>query len=511
VKNYKANPQFLIKTTNYKYTGIMFSNLLGSAVCFYAFLISLSNAFNIDFYNHMLEINENRMIIERNNLLISDVGNSKFFNFKLFQDYESFVNDLIVIDNDTQQKSVLPYTYDKKSNSINIDISETSGNELDLSIIVQISHDLIQLRNSVMKDLSDDKQYATIPIQKIPQSDYHINKYESTLMNNIPGNKRVLEFDEDVTYFVENDNQTGYILEKSIKDIQPSTTQEILDVSFKITTPMLTAKKAIRNVHLSHWANTIQFDEHYIIENDVPQLEKTFKRKEYMKYQNLNYGQSGLALSQLDVFIPANSFDHYYKDDLGMITTMKTGHYSKTNLDTMSLKPRYPILGKWKYIFNIGWVNKLEQFSHYLAATSTETDKQYLLEIPVLDGANNIIYENLDINIILPEGVVVKSIYAPDLNDLPGDFKKPQIGMNKYENLFDYSEEKSSEIKISYSGMNINSNLLKIENSDNKIFIKYEINNFSVYYQKVIRLSSWIFAGIISLYLLGMVNENLQK
>lgn len=451
------------------------------------------------------------MIIERNNLLVSDVGNSKVFNFKLSQDFETFVNDLIVLDNENQQKALLPYTYDKDTNSINIDVSETTGDELDLNIIVQLSHNIIQLKNSVMKDLSDDKQYATITVQKLPQSDYHISKYESTLINGVPGNKHVLKFDDDVTYYIENDNNTGYILEEPVKNIQPSADEETVDVSFLITTPMLTAKKAIRNVHLSHWSNTIQFDEHYIIENDVPQLEKTFKRKEYMKYQSMNYGQSGLALSQLDVLIPPNSFDHYYKDDLGMITTMKTGHHPRLNSDTIALKPRYPILGKWKYVFNIGWVNKLEQFSHFLDKTSTETDKQYLLEIPVIDGANNIIYENLDINIILPEGVVIKSIYAPDLNDLPGDFKKPEIGMNKYENLFDYSEEKSSEIKISYSDMNINSNLLRIENSDNKIFIRYEINSYAVYYQKVIRLSSWIFAGIISLYLLGMVNENLQK
>ena len=489
----------------------MLSSLFGSAICLFAFLVRFTSAFNIDFYNFLLEINDNRMVIERNNLLVSDIDRTKSFNFRLSQDFELLVNDLIVIDNGNEAKSILPYVYDKASNSINVDVSETNGNELDLNIIIQYSHKLISLKNSVMKDLSDDKQYATISVPKGPQSEYHIDKFESTFINNIPGNNYVLEFGEDADSYIQNDSQTGYTLKRSIKDIQPLETHEAVNVSFKITAPMLTAKKAIRNVHLSHWSNTIQFDEHYIIENEVPQLENTFKRKEYMKYQNKNYGQSGLALSQLDVIIPTDSFDHYYKDDLGMITTMKALQNPKTNSDTMFLKPRYPILGKWKYVFNIGWVNKLEQFSHYLAGTSTEDHKEYLLEIPVIDGANNVIYEDLDINIILPEGVVIKSIYTPDLNDLPGDFKKPQIGMNKYENLFDYSEEKSSEIKISYSNMNINSNLIKIANSDNKIFVKYVINNYVVYYQKVIRLSLWIFVGIISLYFLGMINESLQK
>ncbi|KAL6935121.1 uncharacterized protein HGUI_00414 [Hanseniaspora guilliermondii] len=489
----------------------MFSNYVGFAIFLFALLIRFTNAFNIDFYNFLLEINDNRMVIERNNLLISDVDSTKSFNFKLSQDFESLVNDLIVIDNDKDEKSILPYSYDKDTNSIDIDVSDTNGNEIDLNIIIQYSHKLINLKNSVMKDLSDDKQFATISVPKVPQSEYYIHKFESTFINNVSGNNRVLEFGEDEDSYTQNDNQTGYTLKSSIEHIQPLDTAEVVNVSFKITTPMLTAKKAIRNVHLSHWSNTIQFDEHYVIENEVPQLENTFKRKEYMKYQNKNYGQSGLALSQIDAIIPADSFDHYYKDDLGMITTMKTLHNSRTKSDTMVLKPRYPILGKWKFVFNIGWFNKLEQFSHYLAGTSTEDSKEYLLEIPVIDGASNVIYENLDINIILPEGVVVKSIYTPDLNDLPGDFKKPQIEMSKYENLFDYSEEKSSEIKISYSEMNINSNLIKIPNSDNKIFIRYEINNYAVYYQKVIRLSMWIFAGIISLYFLGMINESLQK
>lgn len=474
-------------------------------------------AINIDFFNQLIEINENRLLIDRNNLLISDLNDATIFKFKLQYDYNEFISDLVVIDNlaksneNQKRNSILPYSYDSATNSIDVDITGMEIAELDIDIVIQYSSKLLKTENQVISSLADDIQSLYFPINKTPLTNYHIDKFERTLVKSLVDDSKALRFSDQETTFISLNDNGEYINKLPIADVEPNSEEQIdtVNVYFDFNKPLLTVTKAIRNVYLSHWSNTIQFDEHYIIENDVPKLAKTFKRKEYMGYQSMKHGGSGLALSQFEAVLPKGSFDHYYRDDLGMITTMRVLHHPRANFDTFALKPRYPVLGSWNYIFNIGWYNKLEQFSHFLS--SSNGNQEFLLELPVLNGASDLIYQNMTINVILPEGVKIKSIYAPDLNSLPGTDKNPKVEFNKFENLFDYSDDKSTEIKITYSDVNINSNLLKIENSDNKIFVKYEINNFKVYYDKVLRLALWIFLTLISVYLLGAINDNLKK
>lgn len=495
------------------------NRLTGFVLFLVVTLSSFINGINIDFFNQIIEISDNRMLIDRNHLFVSELDGSTIFQFKLQYDYNQYVNDIIVLDNSVEDEnnekinSILPYSYNSATNSIDIAIAGYESNSLDIDVIIQYSYKLLKTENQVIESLRDDIQSLYFPVKKVCLTNYHIDKFERTILNLTPEKNKTLRFSDGEESYIELKDNSEYILKAPLTDIPTTENDEgsTVNVYFDFSTPLLTVNKAIRNVYLSHWSNTIQFDEHYIIENEAPKLANNFKRKEYMVYQSNKYGGSGLALSQLEFSLPASSFNQYYKDDLGMITTMKTIAHPSANYDSLVLKPRYPILGSWKYIFNIGWFNKLSQFSHFLKYSETTGDQEFLLELPVLDGGNNLIYNDVTINIILPEGIKITSIYAPDMNSLPGDNKNPKIEFDKFANLFDYTTEKSTELKITYSNVNINSKLLQIKNSDTKIFVKYQINNFKVYYEKVLRLATWLFLALISIYLIGAINDNLKK
>lgn len=480
---------------------------------------SFINGINVDFFNQLIEINDNRMLIDRNHLLVSELDGSAIFQFKLQYDYNEYINDIIVLDNSVVNESnekvdsILPYSYNSATNSIDIEIAGYGSNSLDIDLIIQYSYKLLTTENQVIESLSDDIQSLYFPVRNVPLTNYHIDKFERTILNLTPEQNKKLRFSDEEESYIELKDNSEYILKAPLTDIQSTANDQgsAVNVYFDFSTPLLTVNRAIRNVYLSHWSNTIQFDEHYIIENEVPKLAKNFKRKDYMVYQSNKYGGSGLALSQLEFVLPVESFNQYYKDDLGMITTMKAISHPSGNFDSLILKPRYPILGSWKYFFNIGWYNKLSQFSHFLQYSKSTGDQEFLLELPVLDGGNNLIYKDVTINIILPEGIKINSIYAPDMNSLPDNHKKPKIEFDKFENLFDYTTEKSTELKITYSNVNINSKLLQLKNSDTKIFVKYQINKFKVYHEKVLRLAIWIFLALISFYLIGAINDNLKK
>ena len=63
----------------------------------------------------------------------------------------------------------------------------------------------------------------------------------------------------------------------------------------------------------------------------------------------------------------------------------------------LEITPRFPVYGGWNYTFRLGWNVDLEKVERV-------TNSERILKLPFLEGPENVQYEKVDINIILPEG-----------------------------------------------------------------------------------------------------------
>ena len=63
------------------------------------------------------------------------------------------------------------------------------------------------------------------------------------------------------------------------------------------------------------------------------------------------------------------------------------------------MRPRYPILGGWKYSFTLGWDAPLGDSASYDAKTGT-----YIAEVPIMLGLPAAVVDEVTVKIVLPEG-----------------------------------------------------------------------------------------------------------
>ena len=87
----------------------------------------------------------------------------------------------------------------------------------------------------------------------------------------------------------------------------------------------------------------------------------------------------------------------YYTDIIGNVSTSRFRPAKRREDANLEITPRYPVYGGWNYTFRLGWNVNLYRVERVSAS-------ERVLKIPLLEGPENIEYEKVDINIILPEG-----------------------------------------------------------------------------------------------------------
>ena len=95
--------------------------------------------------------------------------------------------------------------------------------------------------------------------------------------------------------------------------------------------------------------------------------------------------------------LPRGSRDPYFTDEIGNVSTSK--FRSSPREAHLELKPRYPLFGGWNYTFTVGWNNHLSRFL-------VRDGAKHTLQVPFLEGADNVVYQDIRARIILPEGAM---------------------------------------------------------------------------------------------------------
>lgn len=172
-----------------------------------------------------------------------------------------------------------------------------------------------------------------------------------------------------------------------------------LALLYKHNVPLLKVNKLNRGIWVSHWHNTLQFVEEYETTNEGAQLDKGFSRADFML--NKNAMRSSHAATAMELGLESNARDVFYTDLVGNVST------SKVVGENLYIKPRFPVFGGWHYNFTVGWTNTLGDYLTKL------TGDEYIVTIPFLNGPPGTSYDEVDLNVYLPEGAEVLSVECP--------------------------------------------------------------------------------------------------
>ncbi|QLL33514.1 hypothetical protein HG536_0E04250 [Torulaspora globosa] len=346
-----------------------------------------------------------------------------------------------------------------------------------VSISVRISHNAFGIPHPSRISIAEE-QSLLLRTPRLPFSAYFTKKGNLKVI----GSPRFGELDAVDDSSLNGKEIEGGLSFGSWKDVEPLETKYELKLVYSHNLPIIEASRLKRDVWVSHWASTIQFEEYYEIINHSAELDKGFSRLELMK------DQRGMKLSHycsvLEMNLPEQSTDHYYTDLVGKVST------SRVLGDHFYLKPRYPLFGGWKYNFTIGWTNKLSNFLH----KQRMAQDTYILSIPLLNGPTDTMYNEVELSVLLPEGAQVLAV------DPPIPFI--DIGVTNQRSYLDLN---TGHVKVTCNFKN-----LIDEIGNGQVLVKYRYDTNSLY-KKPLSIALYIFVALMSFFLLRSFNLSMDK
>jgi oligosaccharyltransferase complex subunit alpha (ribophorin I) len=236
-----------------------------------------------------------------------------------------------------------------------------------------------------------------------------------------------------------------------------------------------------RNVWVSHWANSLQFDEFYKLTNAAASLKHGFSRADFMKRkQALRITH---ALTALEIGLTEDARDVYYTDLVGNVST------SRVFPGKVYIRPRYPIFGSWNYNFTVGWSNTLDDFLSVVKGGEDE----YILQVPLLNGPNDATYDEVVLSFFLPEGAMLSEISSPI----------------EYESLVEGNELSYFDMNKGHTKVSLTYHNLVDELRDLTVVVKYRYTTLNLL-QKPLDIAKFVFIGLISYWLLTKIDISLK-
>lgn len=246
----------------------------------------------------------------------------------------------------------------------------------------------------------------------------------------------------------------------------------------------------VNNLHRDVWlpaldAEVISIEEYYELTNDAAALSEGFSRVDWMKgrYETT---RRHFAISALEFPIVGTTKydDYYFTDKVGVVSTHQ---FAQNHL---LLLPRYPIFGSWNYNFTLGWNNKRSDHVHQ----SFTDDDTYVVRVPLLNTLRDVFYEDSYVSFFLPEGAEFVNVSSP-----------VAFESLKVENELSYLDVSKGHVKVTVHYKDLVDDLSRVD-----IFLVYKYTAAS-YWFKVLKIAGFVFAGLTSYYLLGLLDVSIEK
>eukprot|EP00466_Bigelowiella_natans_P010879 jgi/Bigna1/137674/aug1.40_g12382 len=137
-----------------------------------------------------------------------------------------------------------------------------------------------------------------------------------------------------------------------------------------------------------HFESKAQFSTLTELEREIKDV---FSRIDYEK------GQRGSSFDHFTAKLPENSYGIDYRDDIGNISTSNVRETSKNVV--FEMRPRFPLFGGWKSIFNLYYTVPITQLVSTIPGTSS-----YMLNTTFSTPFDEVVTEKATIKVVLPEG-----------------------------------------------------------------------------------------------------------
>lgn len=314
-----------------------------------------------------------------------------------------------------------------------------------------------------------DSQTLILETDRLPFSPYYTKNYTLKVV----GSTSIRNLDENNSQASESSSLGPF------HDTLPFTSSESKFL-YSRDLPLQEATRLEREYWVSMWSSTLEFREYYELTNGGAKLSTGFSRLDYMK-KRLGAKVSS-ALVAMDMILPEDSRGHYCTDLVGKVST------SRAHGDHFFIKPRFPLYGGWKYNFTIGWVNDLSNFLHQAS------EEDYVLSVPLLNGPQDIHYENVSLSIFLPEGASIEDIQVPIAR-----YTK------EISSEFSYFDLGSGHVKVNINTQNMNDGMRLAE-----VLIRFKLSKFEMF-KKPALISLYIFVALLSLFFLKQIDLSVSK
>lgn len=321
-----------------------------------------------------------------------------------------------------------------------------------------------------------EEQFLRLQTSKVPVSPYKTLSYSL----DVQGSSNIMEIGTPKSEVEAGKFEGGIMKFRELKDIE-AYSKEDLDVVYNRMGPINEVTQLTRDVWFSHWGHTVQFQEYYEMTNGAVKTKGGFSRLKLMKQFQENASRLSYIAMAYEMHLPEHSTEAFFTDKVGMVSTASM----KDN--SFVIKPRYPVIGGWNYNFTIGWTNQLNQFVHKL--TGTDNDDIFLARIPVLNGPVDTFYDNITLNIYLPEGVSVLNVDAP--------FGFDSVTVEHEHSYLDLNE---GHARLTFHFKNFFTELGRGE-----VLVKYKYSPSSMY-KKPLSIAAYVFVALMSFFVFKSIN-----
>ncbi|CAD6584510.1 MAG: dolichyl-diphosphooligosaccharide--protein glycosyltransferase subunit 1 [Tremellales sp. Tagirdzhanova-0007] len=197
--------------------------------------------------------------------------------------------------------------------------------------------------------------------------------------------------------------------------------QKPFSVHYETREPVIGLRSLKRSAEVSHWGANLNIQDDIALVNIGPMLKGHFSR---LAHQQSKFHASTPAqiLTEFTLRVPPTAHSAYFYDTIGNVSTShfrqgstpassarssKVRTSPRTVDGVLELKPRYPVLGGWSYSFVVGYDMPLED------ALKVESDGRKVLAVPFFTGMKDLVVDEVELRIVLPEGAKDVEVIPP--------------------------------------------------------------------------------------------------
>ncbi|KAG0673084.1 dolichyl-diphosphooligosaccharide--protein glycosyltransferase subunit 1 [Pichia californica] len=324
-----------------------------------------------------------------------------------------------------------------------------------------------------------DDQVLKLTTNAYPSSPYDTLAYTLGFISAADFNELI---NTELPYSLQRNDLSSSVLYKAT---EPIPGDSILDfsITYTRTAPLTFVNTLVRDLWVSHWSSSLQLEEYYEVTNNGAKLDKGFSRVDYFNEKLMMKPHHAITALRIPFDQSKTIFTDslYYVDKVGNVSTSQ--YYEKE----LIIRPRFPVFGGWNYNFTIGWNSDLKDF------LKRENEDTYVLSTHILDGIRDATYQDITLNIYLPEGAELVDYALPFVSD---DIK--------VSHEYSYLDIEKGHLKLTFNFDNIVDEMKNLE-----LVVRYKYSSFNMI-EKPLQAAFYIFLALMGLYVLKKIDLSIK-